>query len=273
MREFKQGKASVAASARSSGAGTLGHMIDIVAVLASREFKGRYKNTSVGMVWSLISPLMYLLVFYFVFKLGLRIPIDRYASYAFIGILAWMWMLSSLTEATGSITGNAPLVSQPGFPTAALPIVACVTAMINFVIALPLLFAIVLFEGGRIHATALLLPVVAVVQFALALGLSYFLAALNVHFRDTRYALPILLQLGYYVTPIFYELDRVPADYRRVLGLNPMVYIVEAYRAVLMHGTMPDWFSLGILMAIACILLVLGYRTFARASNRFLEEL
>lgn len=261
------------ADRKKTAASYTAQMFDVVAVLVSREFKGRYKNTSVGFVWSLISPLMYLLVFYFVFKLGLRIPIERYATFAFTGILAWMWMQACLTESTGSITTNAPLVNQPGFPVAALPVIACVTAMFNFLIAAPLLFVILLIEGGEIHITALLFPVVMVVQFTLALGLSYFLAALNVHFRDTRYALPIILQLGYYVTPIFYRLDTVPEDYRNILALNPMVYVVEAYRAVLMEGEAPHWFSLSILLIVSLVLLIAGYAIFRRASDRFLEEL
>jgi len=183
----------------------LARLWDVVLVLVSRQFKGRYKNTAVGFAWSLISPLLYLLVFYVVFKIAFAVTIPFYATFVFTGVLAWMWVQSALNESVNSITSNAALVSQPGFPTATLPLVAVATQLVNFLIALPVLFLIAWIEGTAINALVLLMPLIIAAQFLFILSLAYFVAALNVSLRDIQYALPILLQLGYYVTPIFYD--------------------------------------------------------------------
>ena len=110
-------------------------------------------------------------------------------------------------------------------------------------------------------------------QFILTLGLGYFLAALNVAFRDVEHILPILLQLGYYVTPIFYDVTRVDASFRWVFALNPMYHVVEAYRSILLAGEFPNLTSLLILAVVASLLLWIGASYFERARLRFLEEI
>lgn len=251
----------------------LARTLDVVYVLVSRHFKGKYKNTAVGFAWSWITPLLYLLVFYWVFKIGFNIKIASYATFALTGILTWMWVQSALSESATSITAHGSLVNQPGFPVAALPVVAIATNLINFVAGLPVLLAIAVVEGATINATVLLLPAVMAVQFLLMLGFAYLFAAINVSLRDTQYALPVLLQLGYYVTPIFYNADAVPAEYHIFLEINPMYHIISAYRSIILEGSIPEMTPLLWITAGSVVFLLLTRRYFTKASVHFLEEL
>ena len=119
------------------------------------------------------------------------------------------------------------------------------TGLIHFLLALPVLVIFILIDGVQLTPLVLFLPVLNLIQFALTVGLAYFLAALNVTFRDTQHTLGVVLQLLFYLTPIFYELSSIPDEYWFVYGLNPMVHIVTSYRQILIWGVQPDWFSPG----------------------------
>jgi ABC-type polysaccharide/polyol phosphate export permease len=151
--------------------------------------------------------------------------------------------------------------------------VAIGTNLINFVAGLPVLLAIALVEGATINATVLLLPAVMAIQFLLMLGFAYLFAALNVSLRDTQYALPVLLQLGYFVTPIFYSADVVPSEYHLLLLLNPMYHIISAYRSIVLYGSVPELAPLIWIVLGSVIFLFLTRRYFKKASVNFLEEL
>jgi len=249
------------------------HFRDVVLILVRRNFVSRYRNTAIGMAWALATPLLFLLVFYFVFKVIINISIDKYASFVYIGILAWTWLQAAVTDGTAAITSNPNLVSQPGFPVAALPIVSVTANLFSLAVAFPVLLALLIVEGARPGFAILWLPAIVVVQYALTLGLCFFAAALNVAARDMQHIVPILLQIGYYLTPIFYSGDKVPGHYRAILRINPMYGLLESYRAVLIDGRIPDLAGLAATLAFSLVLLVTAASYFRKASYRFLEDL
>lgn len=251
----------------------LGHWQDVVLLLVGRDFKGRYKHTKVGVAWSVASPIMFLLIFYFLFQRVIDLQIPRYASFVFTGILVWSWTQSALLQAVSSITGNQGLVNQPGFPIGALPVIAVTSTLINLLIALPLLLLLAWVEGAQFTVALLSLPLVMAAQFLLILGFAYVIAAVNVGLRDIEHVLPILLQLGYYITPIFYSLSNVPPEFRPLFGFNPLTFLVGTYRGIVMDGIWPDWSALGLLTLGSVLLLLAGVRYFEHARYRFLEEL
>lgn len=253
--------------------GSWRHMLDVISVLVTRDHKGRYKSTGMGMIWAIAGPVLFLLTFYFLFRLVLDLQIPRYASYVFIGIVAWTWLQTSLMEAVSTISANPGLVSQPRFPTAALPIVPVTSNLLNFLLCFPLLIIVVFIDGGTPGLSLLALPLLMLCQFVFALSLAYFVSALNVTFRDMQYILPIVLQIGYFTTPIFYNLKNVPPDVHRIMELNPMLHFLENYRAVLMDGQAPDWTALAMIFALSLALLAVTFRFFRHASHRFLEEI
>ncbi|MGF1537088.1 MAG: ABC transporter permease [Elainellaceae cyanobacterium] len=252
---------------------TLGYIWDLLRSLVDRDMKLMYKRSALGIAWTLISPLLQLLVFIFVFQVIIKIDIPQYSSYVFMGLLVWNWFQNSLFQATGIIVSSRPLIRQPGFPSVILPIVVVTTGLVHFVLALPVLVIFLLIDGAKLTPLVLALPLLNIIQFALTVTLSYFLAALNVTFRDTQHTLGVLLQFWFYLTPIFYELDSIPDQYWAIYGLNPMVHIVTCYRQILVWGVQPDWLALAIVSGITLLLLPVGYRLFKRQSVRFVEEI
>lgn len=251
----------------------LRHMIDVVMVLVGRDQKARYRSTAMGMFWAIASPVLFLLTFYLLFKVILPLNIPRYASHVFIGLVIWGWFQAGVIESATCIVGNAGLVNQPGFPVAALPVAAVTSNLLTLLLTLPLLVVILLFDGADIGVSLICIPLLILCQYIFILSMAYLVAALNVTFRDMQYIVPILLQIGYFATPIFYDIAKIDPAAQSWLALNPMVGLVGAYRQVLMFGGWPDWGALGLITGLSCLLLLGTYRFFRGARLRFLEEI
>jgi len=251
----------------------LPYLYDLLRALVDRDMKLLYKRSALGVAWTLINPLLQLGVFVFVFQVVIPVNVPQYASYVFAGLLVWNWFQNALFQATGVIISSRSLIRQPRFPIAILPVAIVTTGLVHFVLALPVLIVFLLLDGVKLQPVLLFLPMLQLLQFVLTVSLAYFLAALNVTFRDTQHTLGVLLQLFFYLTPIFYDLKNIPGQYWYAYGLNPMVHIVTAYRAILIWGIAPDWLALAIISAIAAGLLPLGYWMFKQQSHRFVEEL
>ena len=249
------------------------YLSDLLRELVIRDLKLLYKRSALGIAWTLINPLLQLAVFSFVFRSVLSVNIPRYSSFAFSGLLVWTWFQTALFQATGVITSNRSLIRQPGFPTAILPVVITMTGLIHFLLALPVLIVFLSVDGVELKPVLLALPMLMTLQFILTVSLAYPLAALNVTFRDTQHTLGVLLQLLFYLTPIFYDLKNVPNNYQLLYHLNPMVILVEAYRAILLRGMQPNWLLLLVLSLCTAVLLPIGHQIFSSASARFVEEL
>lgn len=246
---------------------------DLVTVLVGRDLKLRYKRSVLGIAWSLVTPLTQLLVLNLVFTAILPLGIPDYGSFLFIGILVWSWLHTSLDQATGAIVDHRELVRQPNFPVAILPVITVAANLIHFLLALPILAVFLWAAGIRLTPAVAFLPVLIAIQFLFILSIAYFVATLHVTFRDTKHLLGIALMLGFYVTPIFYSVNQVPARFAVVYGLNPMVPMIEAYRAILLGGTWPAPAGLFAVAIASMVVLVLGYRLFKHTSHGFVDEL
>lgn len=251
----------------------IAHFFDLLRVLVDRDMKLLYKRSALGIAWTLINPLLQLAVFSFVFRSVVPINIPQFSSFAFSGLLIWTWSQTALFQATGLITSNKALIRQPNFPTAILPVVTTMTGLIHFLLALPVLIIFLAVDGVQPSSVLFVLPLLMVIQFVLTVGLAYPLAALNVTFRDTQHTLGVLLQMLFYLTPIFYDLNSVPKEFQPFYQLNPMVPLLEAYRAILLKGTQPDWQVLLIVSLVVAVILPIGLAIFRRQSNTFVEEL
>ncbi|BDA72037.1 ABC-2 type transporter [Calothrix sp. PCC 7716] len=251
----------------------LPYLYDLLRELVNREIKLLYKRSVLGIAWTLISPLLQLGVFAFVFQLVVPVNLPHYSSFVFSGLLVWNWFQTSLFQATGVIISSRPLIRQPGFPTPILPVVTVTTGLIHFILALPVLIAFILIDGIKLTPLILFLPILQVLQFAVTVTLSYVLAALNVTFRDTQHTIGVLLQLFFYLTPVFYDIDTVPKAYQSLYLINPMANLVTAYRDILINGTQPNWLALLLLTISTTIILPVGYFYFKKQSARFVEEI
>ena len=249
------------------------YMRDLLFTLVGRDMKLRYKRSVLGIAWSLLTPLAQLAVYYLTFDVLLPLNIPNYLSFLFSGVLVWNWFHGALYQATSAIVDNRELIKQPGFPAAVLPIVTVTSHLIHFLLALPILIVFLIIGGTGLTSVIALLPLVIVIQFVLTLSLAYFSATFYVTFRDTQHLLGVLLNLLFFLTPIFYKSSDLPAQYQTVYRLNPMVHLIEAYRAILLAGTPPDSFSLLLLTAAAMVIFLLGYHLFRKASDRFVDQL
>lgn len=256
-----------------SGTRDLRHLRDAIRVLVMRDQKSRYKSTTMGVVWAVASPVLFLLTFSLMFQVILPLNVPHYSSHVFIGIVAWTWFQSTAQEAVRVITSNASLVGQPRFPNEALPLVSTLSNLVTLLMTCPVLAVLILIDDAQMGSALLALPVLLLIQFLFVLATAFFVAALNVSFRDMEYIVPVVLQLGYFVTPIFYNLSLLSENGRRILWINPMLHVIEGYRSVLIYGQWPDWAGLAYVLVGSCVFLALAFRYFERASMNFLEAI
>jgi lipopolysaccharide transport system permease protein len=254
---------------------------DLVSEMVARELKLLYKRSFLGVAWTLINPLLQLLVLSVVFRSILKAGsnVEHYLAYAFSGILIWTWTQSALFQATGVITGNRILLRQPGFPVAMLPVVTVMTGLIHFILAMPALIGIMMFDQVPLSWNLLLLPIPFFFQFVLTISFAYPLAAMNVSFRDTQHTLGVVLQLLFYLLPVFYAASDVinnpqlPELFRQIYLWNPLLILLQIYRAVLgIENTLPDLSHILSLVAVCAVLLPIGLHIFNQQRQRFVEE-
>lgn len=244
----------------------------LVLHLVGREQTLRYRRAALGMVWALAQPLVRFAVMGFVFGYVIRLDIPDYPLFLFVGILAWTWFSIGVSAATTSIVDRPELSNRAGLPRWVVPTVAVATALVDMLIALPVLLVFLLAHDG-VPLTALALPVVIAVQGCLVLGLGLVACATNVSFRDARHLVDLVLSVGFYATPIVYTVSIAPPELQGWLEANPMTTIVEAYRALLIDGELPlDAASL-VVTVLSVAVLALGIVVFRRASPNFGDEL
>jgi len=252
---------------------TLAHRWDLVLTLIGRDLKLRYNRSVMGIAWSFVTPLSQLLVLNLVFTRVVPLGIPAYGSFLLVGLLTWTWFSISLDQATGSIVDHRELVRQPGFPVGLLPVITVATNLVQFLLALPVLALVIIVAGISVGPALAALPLLIAIQFLFTLGLSFFIATFHVTFRDTKHLLSVLLLLGFYLTPIFYPAERAPERLALLYQLNPMAVLIESYRDVLLENRLPPVVPLLLTSGVSVLLLVVGYRVFRRASDRFVDEI
>jgi len=256
---------------------------ELIRSLVSRDLKVRYRNSVLGIAWSWAHPLLMMLVYTMVFNfLAGRSDLDNFHIFVLCALLPWNFFSASVSEATTSIVSNGHLIKKVYFPREILPISIVISNLVNFVIALPVFFALALVSGARVTAWALLLPIPILVQLAFSVGICLTLATLDVFYRDTQVIIGVLMMAWFFVTPIFYPITQVPLE-AQVFGvtfnaqlwlrrLNPMASIIASYRDLLYRGAPTGLDFLLRTAATALITLVVGYVVFLRYSSRFGEE-
>jgi lipopolysaccharide transport system permease protein len=249
------------------------HARDLAYELVLRELKIRYKRSTLGIAWSLLNPLSQIVILTFLFRSVVNLNIPHYASFVFVGVLAWTWFSGVVTTAAFAITSNPDLARRPGFPTIVLPVITVASNGIHFVLALPVMLIVIVLDGGRFGASLVVLPAVMAVQFAFSAGLAYLVSAVHVRFRDTQHLVTIATMLAFYLTPVFYSSSVVPEQYRFLHYANPMAVLLDAYRGILVDGAWPSAAALGGLTIVSCCILAVGILLFRQMSAGFAEEI
>jgi ABC-type polysaccharide/polyol phosphate export permease len=256
---------------------------ELVRNLVVSELKARYKNSVLGFVWSLLNPLAMMLVFTVVFGvLWPHQPMDNYPIFLLCGLLPWNYFAASVTSSITSVVGNGNLIKKVYFPREVLPMAAVLAQLVNFLLALLVLFAVVLVFRVNFSPWLWTLPLIILIQTCFTLGIGFILSTLHVFYRDTLMVMDVVMLAWFFLTPIFYSVEQLPATYtlfgveldvRRLLYiLNPMASIINVYRDLLYNGYRTDPDFLVRTAATALLTLLLGYWFFVRYANRFGEE-
>lgn len=253
----------------------LWHYRELIYFLAWRDTAVRYKQTGIGIAWALIRPAITMLVFVG-FRRLVGFPAGRVPEpiLVFAAVLPWQFFSSALGDAAASLIGNANLISKIYFPRLLIPLAAVATTVIDFLITLGLLVVLMLWyrflPGWQIAA----LPLFLLLAFGLALGLGLLFAALNVEYRDFRYIVPFMVQFGLFVSPIAFSTADVPAQWRALYALNPMVGIIDGFRWSLLGGRVAlDAQSTAISLAVTAAVLALGLWYFRRMEHSFADRI
>ncbi len=246
---------------------------DLVRNLVSRDFKTRYKRSYLGILWSLLNPLLIILVYTLAFDYIMKIQVKDFPLFFMCGFLPWSYFSSSLSVSLGSLSDTGYLIKAVYFPREILPLSMVLSCLLHFLITFIFVFPILMIYGYFPKAAVLSLPVVILLQSLFIFGVCLFLSSVHVFFRDIRYILDVILTVWFWLTPVVYPISLIPEQFRFIYKLNPMALFVEAYREILLNGGLPiPKYWIAILIATVGSLTV-GYLPFSRLRKRLAEEI
>jgi lipopolysaccharide transport system permease protein len=245
---------------------------ELLYFLTWRDVKVRYKQTALGVAWAVLQPLFTMLIFSLFFGRLAGIPSDGapYPLFAFAGLLPWVFFSNAVSNSGNSLVGSANLITKVYFPRLLVPGAAVGAGLVDLLLGFALLALLMVYYGAMPSSGIVLLPVLVVLLTLLALGVGLLASALNVKYRDIRYALPFIIQLWMFVSPVIYPASFVPAQWRWVLWLNPLAGIIEGFRAAL-FGAPVSWGMLGAAALLTLALLVFAAFIFRRMEKSFAD--
>ena len=245
---------------------------ELLYFLTWRDIKIRYKQTALGALWAVIQPLFPMLVFTLFFGRLAKIPSDGipYSVFAYAALLPWSYFASAVSNSSNSVVGSANLITRVYFPRMIIPASAVLAALVDFAIAFVLLGILMIWHRIAPTASVLMLPPLVALVTLLALGLGMLLAGLTVKYRDFRYAMPFLIQLWMFATPVIYPASLVPAKWRWVLAMNPLTGIIEGFRSALFARPF-NWGSLAFSTVFTIFMLIYAAYSFRRQERLFAD--
>jgi lipopolysaccharide transport system permease protein len=246
---------------------------EMISNLVRKDLKVRYKGSVLGFLWTFLNPLLQLIVYTIVFSTIMKMDIDKYYIYLFVGLIPWIFFTTSIQVGASSIMMNKDLIKKIYFPRIILPIVTVNSAFMNMLYSMVVVLLTVLIGGVGFNKYMIFLPVVMIIQYILVLGMTFIFSALNVFFRDLEYILNIVIMMWFYLTPVVYKIDMIPKKYLFLFYLNPMTGILDFYRNILYYKRMPSFNSFGGILIYGIIMIVIGYFVFEKLQKNFAEEL
>jgi lipopolysaccharide transport system permease protein len=248
---------------------------ELFRVLAWRDISVRYKQTVIGAAWALIRPFLTMVVFTVIFGKLANLPSDGTAPYAlmvFAGMLPWSFFATAVGDASNSLLGNANLISKIYFPRLIVPIAAVMVAFVDFLISFAILAALMVWYQFMPGWQILLLPVFMSVAFIASFGIGVWITALNVKYRDFRYVVPFIVQLGLYASPVGFSSNIIPEQWRLAYSLNPMVGVIDGFRWCILGGqSQLYWPGFWLSLIVVGFFLWLGVRQFRKMEKSFAD--
>lgn len=238
-----------------------------------RDLKVRYKQTAIGILWAVFQPFMTMVIFSVFFGGLAKVPSDGvpYPIFVYVGLLFWQFFSSALSDTSNTLVSNQAIITKVYFPRLILPISSVITKLVDFFIAAFILVGLMIYYGYTPHLLGfLLIPILLIISFMAAVGGGLFLAAINVKYRDVRYALPFFIQILLFITPVIYPAS-IAGKYSILLALNPMMGVIQNARAALLGTTPINWTLLGISFIACLILLIAGIFVFKKVERYFAD--
>jgi lipopolysaccharide transport system permease protein len=255
--------------------GDLWRYRELFFILAWRDVALRYKQTVIGLAWAFVRPFMTMVVFTVIFGHIAKLPTEGTAPYAVLvlaGLLPWTLVSSIFSDGANNVLGNSHLVSKVYFPRLIIPLAPVVVGLIDFVVSLVILFGVMAWYGVAPDWHILLLPVFTALAVLVAIGPAMWAAATVVKYRDFRFVIPFAIQIGLYVSPVGFSAKIVPAEWKLLYSLNPMVGVIDGFRWAILGGDSPLYlpgFALSLLITAG--MLWLGIRTFRNTERGFAD--
>jgi lipopolysaccharide transport system permease protein len=246
---------------------------ELLFFLSWRDIKVRYRQTFLGVSWALIQPLLTMAIFTVLFGRVANLPTDGVPRplFYFSALVPWLYISNAVSNASMSFVSNANLITKIYFPRIMLPAAVVVSGLLDFLIGSLLLVGFIIYYRVSLGWSLLLWPALVLQMFVLALGLGMFLSALNIRFRDVKYAVPFLMQLWLFVTPVIYPTSMIPARFQSLLAVNPAGGLVEAFRHLLIPSVPMRWNFLGISALTTAVVFLLGFAFFRKTERAFAD--
>jgi lipopolysaccharide transport system permease protein len=250
----------------------LWHYRALLYFLTLRDVKLRYKQTLLGAAWAILQPLCAMLLFTLVFGRLARLPSDNipYPLFAYAGLVPWTFFANAITNAANSLVGSTSLVTKVYFPRMIIPAAPVLAGLVDLGMALLLLVPLLIYYQITLTWQLLFLPLFICLGTLLAFGVGMLLAALNVKYRDIRYALPFMVQLWLFASPVIYPLSITPPKWKWIFTLNPMTGIIEGTRSSL-FGRPFDWTAIGVSLLVALFVTAMAAYFFRRVEDGFAD--
>jgi lipopolysaccharide transport system permease protein len=246
---------------------------ELLYFLVWRQLKVRYKQTVLGVLWAIIQPFFLMVIFSIFFGRLAKIPSEGipYPIFAYAGLLPWSYFAKSLNACTESLVGNSSLITKVYFPRLIIPLSSVLSGLVDFLIAFSILLAMMFYYQIIPTLAALLLPFLILMAMTTALGVGLWFSALNVQYRDIRYAISFLVQFWFFATPVVYPSNLVPERWRFLYSLNPMAGVVEGFRGALLGKGQLDWPMFTVSIAVVVFLVLTGTFYFRRMEKGFAD--
>lgn len=246
---------------------------ELFVFLAWRDILVRYKQTVIGVAWSVLRPVLTMMVFTIVFGRIARLPSDGvpYPILVFSAMLPWHFFASAIAEGSTSLIENANIISKVYFPRLIVPASAVIVSFVDFLISLSLLAVLLAWYKFLPSPRAFLLPVFLLLAILVSMGLTLLLAAMNVRYRDFRYVVPFLIQFGLFISPVGFSLSVIPEQWRPLYSLNPMVGVIEGFRWSLLPEYSLDPRALLYSVLMSTLVLAAGVKYFRRTERSFAD--
>ena len=245
-------------------------------ILSWRDIKVRYKQTAIGAAWSILSPLLTMIIFTVIFGRVAKLPTEGTAPYAimvYAAMLPWQFFANALGEASNSLTGNTNLITKIYFPRMIIPASSIIVSLVDFAISFALMLILFIWYHFLPPLQILFLPLFIVLAFLASFGISLYITALNVKYRDFRYIIPFIVQFGLYVSPVGFSSSIVPEKWRLLYSLNPMVGVIDGFRWCILGEQRMNWQNLLTSCFVIILFLIIGIRYFRKTERTFADNI